>query len=184
MEIPGINDERVRIAIGPIETADGEKMTLRLRRIDFLPDEVQDAIQKELLAGDVEAQIIGVAKELVETPVNTPIIWAPVLKQARAELQGLGVKWERVAPLGYNQDKFTAPTKKIVDALAPWADKDILPLPRRQKQAGLIMLKHVCSEEEYTKCERLTNGQVKAIVEEWQSRSEMKLGEFLASESS
>lgn len=184
VEIPSIDDDRVKISIGPIPIPGGDPITLRIPRIDFLPDEVQDEIQSDLEALDVEAQMIGVAVDLTETPVNTAVYWIPVLKAARQKLVELGVKWERVAPAGENRDKFIAPTKKVVEALQLWADKPVLSLPRREKMVALAMLKHVLSEDELAKCSALTNGQVKAISVEWQNKSRMSLGEYLASESS
>lgn len=183
-EIPSIDDDRVKVAIGPITTAAGEKLTLNIRRIDFLPDEVQDEIQRDLEAQDVEAQIIGVANDLVETPVATSVVWIPVMKAARTQLVELGVKWERIAPGGVNRDKFTVPSKKVMDALQVWADKPMLSLPRREKAVALAMLKHVLSADDLAKCSTLTNGQVKAIADEWQRQSRMSLGEFMASENS
>lgn len=183
-EIPSADDDRVKVTIGPILLPDGEKLTLKLRRIDFLPDEVQDQIQKDCEAQDVDASLIQVANDLVETPVGTPVYWMPVLKAARAQLIELGVKWERVAPNGMNRDKFTAPSKKVVEALQPWADKPQLSLPRREKSVALAMLQNVLTAEELAKVSTLTNGQVKAITEEWQKQSAMSLGEFMASENS
>lgn len=183
-EIPSIDDDRVKVTIGPITLTDGEDLTLRIRRIDFLPDEVQDQIQKDCEAQDVEASLISVANDLVETPVGTPVFWIPVIKAARQMLVELGVKWERVAPNGMNRDKFTAPTKKVVDALQEWADKPQLSLARREKSVALVMLKHVLTEDELAKVSTLTNGQVKAIAEEWQKQSALSLGEFMASENS
>ena len=183
-EIPSIDDDRVKVTIGPIPVKDGDPITLKIPRLDFLEPDVHDQLISDLEALDVEAQIIAVANDLTETPAKTPVFWEPVLKPARQKLVELGVKWERVAPNGVNRDQFTAPTQKVVETLQPYSDQPVLSLPQRARSVVLTMLKHVLTEDELAACSKMAIGQLNAIRDEWQKQSQVSLGEYLASESS
>lgn len=184
MNIPGIGDDRIMIAIGPISVKDGDPVTLRVPRFDFLDPETHDALIADLETLDVEAQMIAVANDLAETPVGTPVFWEPLLKPTRAKLTGLGVKVKRVNAGQVARDEIIAPTEKVLKTLTPYSDQPVLGLQKRGRSVVLSMLKHVLPDDQLEVCGKLALGQLNAIRDEWQTRSAVSLGEFLASESS
>lgn len=183
-EIPGVGDDRIMITIGPISLKDREPLTIKVPRFDFLDPDTYDALIAGLEELDAEAQIIGVANDLAETPVGTSVFWEPLMKSARAKLAELGVVVKRTAPNDLVREEITAPTEKVLKALQPYSDKPVLSLPKRARTVVLSMLKHVLSEDEFEACQSLTMGQLNAIRDEWQAKSQVSLGEFLASERS
>lgn len=183
-DIPGIDDDRIFITIGPIAVKGGEPLTLRIPRLDFLDPDTYDALMDDLEALDVEAQVIAVANDLAETPVGTSVFWEPLLKAARAKLSELGVNVKRIAPNGLSRDEITCPSDEVLEALRPYSDQPVLSLPKRARTVVLAMLKHVVSEEDLAVCSKLAIGQLNAIRDEWQQKSQVSLGEFLASASS
>jgi hypothetical protein len=182
--IPGIDDDRIFITIGPISVKGGEPLTLRIPRLDFLDPDTYDALMDDLEALDVEAQVIAVANDLAETPVGTSVFWEPLLKPARAKLAELGVVVKRIAPNGLSRDEITCPDEKVLKALEPFSGLPVLSLPKRARTVVLAMLKHVLTEDELEACSKMAIGQLNAIRDEWQQKSQVSLGEFLASESS
>lgn len=182
--IPGIDDDRIFITIGPISVKGGEPLTLRIPRLDFLDPDTYDALMDDLEALDVEAQVIAVANDLSETPVGTAVFWEPLLKPARAKLTELGVVVKRIAPNGLSRDEITCPTDEVLAALDPYSGLPVLSLPKRARTVVLAMLKHVLTEDELAVCSKLAIGQLNAIRDEWQQKSQVSLGEFLASASS
>lgn len=184
LEIPSIDDDRVKITIGPITLKSGESFTLKVPRLDFLDPDEHESMIEELNALDVESQIIAVANDLAESPIKTESVWEPVLKPARLKLIELGVKWERISVEGRNRDKFTVPSQKVLDALEPYSSQEVQSLPKRNRAVALTVLKHILTPAELEKCSQLAIGQLNAIRDEWQKQSNITLGEFLASESS
>lgn len=183
-EIPGVGDERVTISIGPLSVKGHGSVTLKVPRFGSMDIETHDALIADLEALDVEAQVIGVANDLAEAPVGTKVFWEPLLKAARKQLTDLGVVVKRTAPNGSPRDEVTCPSQKVLAALEPYSDKPVLSLPKRSREVVLAMLKHVVSAEELAVCEKCTLDQLNYIREQWQSKSSMSLGEFLASDSS
>lgn len=183
-EIPGVGDDRVQISIGPIHVKDHDDVTLKVPRFDFLDPETHDALMADLEKLDVEAQVIAVANDLAETPVGTAVFWEPLLKPARKKLEEAGVVVKRIAPNGLNRDEITAATAAVLKKLKPYSDQEVLPLHKRSREVVLSMLKHVATPEEIELCSKMAIGQLNAIREEWQQKSSVSLGEFLASASS
>jgi len=183
-EIPGLGDERTIIKIGPISVKDGDPITLRIPRFDYLDPDVHDALVDDLSALDVEAELISVANDLADTPIGTPVVWQPLSKQARKALLDAGVKVTRIVEAKRREDEFTVPSAKVLAKLQQWSEQPLPPLHKRVRAARLVALKHVLDPEEMAVCESLATGQLNEIWSQWEKKSNISLGELLASESS
>lgn len=183
-EIPSIDDPRIFIDIGPIPTKEGTPLNLRVPRFDFLEPDTHDALMSDVEALDVEAELIGAANDLAETPVGTPLLWQALQKETRKQLASVGVKIKRIFENNVRQDELTVPTAEVLSALEPWSSQDVVPLHKRMRFVRLAMLKHVVTPEQLEVCGTLASGQLNEIWDQWQTQSNIALGEFLASDSS
>lgn len=183
-EIPGAGDDRIMIAIGPIAVKGRKPITIRVPRFDFLDPDTYDALIKDLEDLDAEAQVVAVANDLADTPVGEPVFWEPLMKPARITLQNLGVVVKRNKFGDVVREEISCPTDEVLEALRPYSDQPVLTLPKRARSVVLSMLKHVLTPSQLEACGLMTVGQLNAIRDEWHAKSQVSLGEFLASSSS
>lgn len=182
--IPGAGDDRVYIKIGPLQIPGHGEVTLRVPRFGSLDIDTFDAMFADLEELDVEAQLVAVANDLAENPIGEKLVWDPLLKQAKRKLAEAGVQVKRVNVAGRLQDEVVCPSEDVLERLSEWSEQPVLSLPKRSREVVLTMLKHVLPEDDieiYAKC---TVDQMNFIRSEWESKSQLTLGEFLASESS
>jgi hypothetical protein len=183
VDIPGMDDERVRITI-TVPVKGRKPLVLKIPRHDFLDTETQDAMSASVEALDVESELIAVAADLDETPVGEKSVWVPLMKGTRRRLEELGVKVVRVVIDGKKQDEVTAPTVEVLQNLRPYSDLPPVPLNKRVRNARLAMLKHVMSPAQFEALSTAADGQINQVFTQWQEESNISLGEFLASGSS
>lgn len=183
-EIPGIGDERTLITVGPIAVPGGAPLVLKLPRFDYLPPDTHDALFDDLINLDVDTELVAVANDLAETPVGTAVVWQPLSKQARRKLIDLGVTVTRIVEAKRREDELVAKSDEVLKNLEPYSDRSLEPLHKRVRRARLTALKHVVTAEQYAVCEKLTSGQLNEIWTQWETKSDISLGEFLASENS
>jgi hypothetical protein len=183
-EIPGIGDERTMIEIGPISVPDGEPITLKVPRFDYLPPDKHDALFEDLVALDVDAELVAVSNDLADTPVGTTVYWNPLSKQARGKLIDMGVTVTRIVEAKRREDELSVKSAAVLKKLSEYSDRTLEPLHKRVRKARLTALKHVLTPEQLAVCERLANGQLNEIWAQWEKKSDISLGELLASDSS
>lgn len=182
--IPGVGDDRTIIEIGPIAVKNGDPLTLRIPRFDYLEPDLHDALIEDLTNLDVEAELVAVANDLAETPIGTAVVWQPLSKAARKKLIDAGVKATRIVEAKRREDEFTVPTAEVLAKLQPWSEQTTEPLHKRIRKARLVALKHVVTPEELAVCTSLATGQLNEIWSQWEKKSNISLGESPASESS
>jgi hypothetical protein len=178
--LSGFDDERTKIPF-TIPVKGRKPVTVLVPRFDYIDETTFDALMADLERLDVEQQVCAVANDLSEVPPGTDVTWEPLLDDAKKQLTDLGVKISRTMKQGSTQELVSAPTAKVVEALAPFAVDKPQPLRKRSRSIALAMLKHVVSEQELEWFEALPTGALDEMLTTWRTASTVSLGESEAS---
>lgn len=156
-----------------------DKTELRVIRMDFLDEDEADELSASVEALNHEFEFGSVAADIAAMAPDQELVWVPLSDSTKSRLLEMGVRIERILYENRRADKITIPDEDE-DVLAGFEEfRDFKPTPtrRRGKDVALVMFKHVVSEEEYAKLEKLRVGQLEYMLAEWRKHSKVSLGE-------
>jgi len=181
LKLASYDDERTKIAVEVPVTGRKQPVTVMLPRFDYIPEDKFDRLMDDLEALDVEQQVISAANDLTAVPVGEEVTWEPLIDEARARLEKLGVVVRKSMKQGQSRELLSAPDDTVLEALAPFASVKPKPMRKRTREIALVMLKSVVSEEQYEWFDALPSGALDELLSYWKSQSAITLGESAAS---
>lgn len=177
----GFDDEDTLISFVVPVAGRTKPATIKIPRYDYIPEATADGMVAELERLDAEQQVIGAAHELVDAAPGADVQRPALLDAAKQQLTDLGVTVRRARKDGEKVDVLSAPTAKVVAALAPFAESPLLSVRRQRRAHCLAMLRNVVTDEEYGWLEALPIGALDVLQSQWEAQSATPLGESEAS---
>ncbi len=172
--IPSVDDESNYIVFTL-----PDKTELRIIRMDFLDEDEADELGASVEALNTEFEFGSVAADIAAMAPDQELVWVPLSDGTKSRLLEMGVRIERILHENRRADRITIPDEDE-DVLAGFEEyRDYKPKPprKRGRDLALIMFKHVVSEEEFAKLEKLRVGQLEYMLTEWRKHSKVSLGE-------
>ncbi len=170
--IPAVEDEGSYVLF---TLPDGSE--LRVLRMDVLDEDAADDLHDSIEALNSEFEFGSVAADVAAMKPDDELFWVPLRDNTKAKLMELGVCIERVLRENQRVDKITVPDEDVVAEFEPYLDFKPKPPRKRGRELALVMLKHVVTEDEYSKLENLRLFQLEHIASEWRKHSKVSLGE-------
>ena len=170
--IPDVEDEANYVTFN---LPSGEPISII--RMDFLDEDSADELSDSIEELNVEFEFGSVAADIAAMKPDDKLYWVPLREETKQRLLEMGVEISRVLRENQRADEITVPDEDVLAEFEPYLDYKPKPPRKRGRELALTMFKHVVTEDELKRLEKLRLGQLDYMLTEWRKHSKVSLGE-------